>query len=200
MQKSFLIDKLMEIGAVKFGQFTLKSGITSPIYIDLRLLVSFPSLLKLAAEEIWNVVKHLSFDLVCGVPYTALPMATAISLQHDTPMIMRRKEAKEHGTKKIIEGVYQPGQKCLILEDLITSGISIFETIQSLEAESIVVKDVAVLIDREQGGRQKLQSKGYQLHSVLRLSDLLTILEGNGKLERSVTSSVREFILQNQLS
>lgn len=173
---SSLLSKLLEIQAVKFGNFTLKSGLTSPIYIDLRLIISYPPLLRAIAEAYWEKIHHLHFDVLCGVPYTALPIATALSIAHDLPMVLRRKEAKDYGTKKIIEGEFRRGQQCLIIEDLITTGISIFETIEALEKEGIVVQDVAVLIDREQGGRKKLEEKGYRLHAVFAMTELLELI------------------------
>ena len=172
---------LYDIGAIKFGNFTLKSGVSSPFYIDLREVVSFPSLLKNISETLWNKVSHLSFDRICGVPYTAIPFASCLSLLHDKPMVLRRKEAKEHGTKKIIEGVFQPGQTCLIIEDLITSGASIFETITPLEAAGMQVSDIAVFLDREQGGRQRLEEKGYHLHSVTTLTDMIHVLKKHSR-------------------
>lgn len=168
-----IVDKLHDIGAVKFGSFTLKSGVTSPVYIDLRLIISYPRLLEEVADLIWQQVKEKHFDLICGVPYTALPIATVISIKTGIPMVMRRKEVKEYGTKRIIEGVFNPGQRCLVIEDLITSGSSVFETIEPLEKEGLIVTDVAVLIDREQGGRQHITARGYNLHSVINLSEIL---------------------------
>ena len=194
-----LIVKLYEIEAIKFGNFTLKSGLQSPIYIDLRLIVSYPNILHLVGECIWEKIRNLSFDIICGVPYTALPIATAISLQHQIPMVMRRKEIKEYGTKKTIEGAYQAGQKCLIIEDVITSGMSVTETIDPLEHEQLTIQDIAVLIDREQGGKQILGKQGYHLHSVFTLSQVLSALEGSRRIDHEMAKRAHSFIRDNQV-
>lgn len=195
--KRACILELYRIGAVKFGEFTLKSGIVSPIYIDLRLLVSYPTLLQQISTLIWNKVSHRNYDRVCGVPYTALPIATALSLAHSLPMVMRRKEVKEYGTKKIIEGAFEPGHNCLLIEDLITSGASIFETIEPLEREGMKVTDIVVLLDRQQGGKKRLEDKGYALHSVLTMSDLLSVLEEENHLSPAMRQQVRAFLEAN---
>lgn len=199
MDNKILIEELFAIDAVKFGEFTLKSGIISPIYIDLRLIVSYPKLLQAVAEAMWEKVQNLPFDIICGVPYTALPIATAISIAHSKPMVMRRKEVKDYGTKKIIEGNFQAGQNVLVIEDLVTSGLSVFETIEPLEHESLKVTDIVVLIDREQGGKTHIQNKGYNLHSVLTISEILETLQQTGKLETSMVNQVRAFIKENQV-
>jgi orotate phosphoribosyltransferase len=199
MNSREIILRLMDIEAIKFGNFTLKSGMNSPIYIDLRRIVSYPDLLREVAHAFWGAIKSLNFELLCGVPYTALPIATAISLLHDKPMVLRRKEAKDYGTKKIIEGNYKKNQQCLIIEDLITTGMSIFETIRPLEEEGLLIKDVAVLLDREQGGRKKLSDQGYRLHAIFTISELLEVLEQEEKVHPSTTKTVREFIASNQV-
>lgn len=168
-----LIQSLYQIGAIKFGEFTLKSGQTSKIYMDLRQIVSYPDVLRAVAEAIWEQAGSSQFDLVCGVPYTALPIATCVSIFHNKPMIMRRKEKKDYGTKQQIEGKFQAGQHCLIIEDVITTGGSILETADELEAAGLVIKDLAVLIDREQGGKTNLEKRNYRVHAVFTLREIL---------------------------
>ncbi|MCX6779919.1 MAG: orotate phosphoribosyltransferase [Candidatus Magasanikbacteria bacterium] len=199
MTKEELINKLFEIGAVKFGEFKLKSGIMSPIYVDLRVIVSYPEVLKAVAEAMWEKVKDLKFDLVCGVPYTALPIATAISLERNIPMIMRRKEVKDYGTKKAIEGAFTAGQQVLVVEDLVTSGSSVFETIEPLEFEGLKTNDIVVMLDREQGGKKHISEKGKNLHSVITISELVEILQQKNKLDSETVQKVKEFIQNNQV-
>lgn len=199
MDKTTLINRLFEIGAIKFGEFKLKSGILSPIYIDLRVTISYPEVLKMVAEAMWEQVKNLNFDLICGVPYTALPIATAISLEHNKPMIMRRKEVKDYGTRKAIEGAFKPGQTVLVVEDLVTSGSSVFETVEPLAAEGLKVTDAVVLLDREQGGKKHLAEKNLNLRSVLTISELLEYLEKEKKIASDLAQKTRDFIKNNQV-
>ncbi len=160
---------------------------------------AFPEVLKAVAEAMWNQVKDLKFDLVCGVPYTALPIATAISLEHNIPMIMRRKEVKDYGTKKAIEGAFTAGQQVLVVEDLVTSGSSVFETIEPIEIEGLKTTDVVVMLDREQGGKKHISEKGKNLHSVITISELVEILQQNNKLDSETVQKVKEFIQNNQV-
>lgn len=185
---------LHRIGAIKFGEFKLKSGILSPIYIDLRLIVSYPQLLKQIASLMWDQLSAHSFDCICGVPYTALPIATTLSLEHNLPMVMRRKEVKDYGTKKCIEGAFEPGQNCLVIEDLITSGASVLETAAPLEQEGLVITDVVVLLDRQQGGKQRLEEKGYRVHAVFTMDTLLKTLEKEGIITTTTTKNIQTFL------
>ncbi|MBN2086892.1 orotate phosphoribosyltransferase [Candidatus Peregrinibacteria bacterium] len=190
---------LHEIGAVKFGEFTLKSGIISPIYIDLRLLISYPKVLKLISEAMIEIAKDLKFDVVAGIPYTALPITTAISISQNWPMVYARKEVKDYGTKKKIEGVYNEGDTALIVDDLITDGASKFETIEPFEAAGLKITDFIILVDREQGGARKLAEKGYKMHSVIGINELLDILKEEGKIDEEKYQKSKDFIAKTQV-
>lgn len=134
-------------------------------------------------------IQHL-----CGVPYTALPIATLISVKSNTPMLIRRKEAKDYGTRKLIEGKFNAGDKCLIIEDVVTSGSSILETVVDLRSEGIDVTDAIVVVDREQGGTSNVAQNGVRMHSLFTLSYLLNILKQKGKIEEATVRSVAKYI------
>ncbi|CAG2226515.1 UMPS [Mytilus edulis] len=195
-----LILELHKKEAVKFGNFTLKSGIQSPVYFDLRVIVSYPKLMKIVAELMWDLVEkdNCHFESICGVPYTALPIATVLSVDHNYPMLIRRKEAKDYGTKKMIEGHYKPGEVCLIVEDVVTSGTSVLETVQTLGDVNIKVTDAVVLMDREQGAKTTLKNKGINVHSVCTLSQVLDVLSSAGKLDQDTVNRTKQFIQQNR--
>lgn len=175
---------LHDIGAIQFGRFRLHSGRESRIYIDLRVLVSFPYALRQATAAYRTVLDGLPFDLLVATPLAGLPIGTALCLDTDKPLIYPRKTAKSYGTGKNIEGRYAIGQTAVVVDDLITSGDSIMEAIATVKAAGLKVHDAVVLIDREQGGRAMLEEQGYRLHAVVAIRDLLAILHEHGRLSR----------------
>jgi orotate phosphoribosyltransferase len=194
--KEKIIDSLISIGAVKFGEFKLKSGIMSPIYLDLRIIISYPDILKNIATELITLSQKLQFDKIAGIPYTAMPIATAFSLASGHPMIYSRKERKEYGTGQMIEGVWNTGDQVLIIDDLITNGGSKLETFEVFLKAGLKVKDVIVLIDREQGGKEKLEQEGYHLHSAISIFDILGRMKHLKQIDEMQYNKIYDF-LQN---
>ncbi|KAF7666031.1 hypothetical protein LDENG_00122840 [Lucifuga dentata] len=194
-----LILKLHDVNAVKFGEYKLKSGMMTPIYIDLRVMVSHPNLMNQLSSLIYQraLEEDLKFNSLCGVPYTALPLATIVSSTHELPMLIRRKEAKDYGTKCLVEGTVHKGDTCLIIEDTVTSGASILETAEVLYKEGLKVTDAIVVMDREQGAVEMLASKGIRLHPIISMFKLLNVLLAAKCINDQTAQSVRKFILDN---
>jgi len=195
--KQHIIDALIDLGAVKFGAFTLKSGLISPVYIDLRMIVGSPKLLSQIVLAMKSITASIGYDLVAGIPYTALPMATIYSQQCRVPMVYARKEPKAYGTKQQIEGLYKKGMRVLIIDDLITNGLSKFETFVLFQQAGLRVKDVAVLIDRCQGGKQALSEKGFRLHTLINIYEILDRSLERHHIDQQLYQVSRDFIQQS---
>jgi uridine monophosphate synthetase len=191
-------DGLLEVGCVKFGSFTMKSGIVSPIYIDLRRLVSYPKMLSKVAGAYVSLIKELEFDCLAAIPYAALPIGTSISLRMGIPMIYPRREVKAYGTQAAIEGVFAEGDTTLVIDDLITTGGSKLEAIKRLEAAGLRIKDIAVLIDRRMPGSDAFVKAGYQLHSVFTLEALLQYWENTGQISKDRSEEVGQFLIRGE--
>ncbi|XP_014476663.1 PREDICTED: uridine 5'-monophosphate synthase isoform X1 [Dinoponera quadriceps] len=192
---------LYDIQAIKFGAFTTKIGLKTPIYFDLRVIISYPKFMSRLTEILWRPVKDSAENVsqICGVPYTALPLATLISVENNIPLLIKRKEAKSYGTMKLIEGVYSPGDNCIIIEDVITSGSSILETVSVLRNEQLNVTQALVLIDREQGGKKELESHKIKVKSLYTVTTLMTYLLEAGKVTQKVVEDVKNYLKTNQV-
>jgi uridine monophosphate synthetase len=189
-----LVLALADIGCVRLGDFTLRSGQRSPIYIDLRLLVSHPDVLRDVARAYAQLLHRLTFDRLAAIPYAGLPIGTAVSLESGYPLMYPRKETKAHGTRRAVEGKFQKGERVAVLDDVITTGASKLEAIAPLEELGLQVKDVIVLIDREQGGREYLEERGYRLHAVFGLGEMLDVLTRHGRISTAQRDEVRAFL------
>ncbi len=186
----------LEFNIIQFGEFTLKSGVISPFYIDLRPLATNSRMLRRLADLLLECVPSEEYELICGVPYAALPIATAMGLTCDKNIIIKRKEAKKYGTKKNIEGLFKSGQSCLVVEDVITSGKSLLETLPDLESEGLTVKNIVVVLDRMQQGVEALQNKGYTVYSLFTLMEMLHILKAENQITEKEFEDVVGFINQ----
>jgi orotate phosphoribosyltransferase len=189
-----LVNDLYGIQALKFGDFRLKSGVLSPFYVDLRGIIAHPSILQAVALRILEVLRPLRFDRIAGIPYAGLPIATAVSLAGNLPMLYARKEVKEHGTRRAIEGTFAPGDVVVPIDDVITDGASKFEAAAPLLEAGLVVRDFVIFLDREQGGADKLKEKGYMLHSALQISAVLAYLRDVGRLASDQFQRCMNFI------
>ena len=197
--KNRLVQALFEAGCVRFGNFTLASGKQSPIYVDLRRVISNPALLRQAASAYASLAAALKFDCLAAVPYAALPVTAAVALEMNKPMIYPRKEAKTHGTGQMVEGLFEKGQVALAVEDVITSGGSILTAVKTLEEVGLVVKDVIVLVDRNQGGHQAMAGGGYSLHAVLTIDEIVENLHDTGKLDADMYQTVKTYLEENHV-
>jgi uridine monophosphate synthetase len=195
-QKRELALDLHNIGALKFGSFTFKSGIVSPMYIDLRLLISYPKTLKKVAKLYASQLESLQYDRLAGVAYAALPIAGAISLEIERPWIFMRKEAlkKAYGLEKSLEGEYKQGETVVMIEDLVTKATSLLEAIPAIQEHGLVIKDAVVLLDYGKGGGESLKTEGYSLHAFMTVHELVDIMKDEGKIDADKHTQCIEFL------
>lgn len=192
--KRKLILFLFNSGAVKFGNFILKSGHESPFYIDLRGIVSHPEMMNLIGNLLEQAVSDKSFDMITGIPYTALPVASILASKLNKPLIYQRKEAKAYGTGKLIEGVYQRGDVCIVIDDVLTTGESKIETAQAFQQDGISVRDFIIVIDRSFDQGASLKKKGYQITSILDIREVAEVLHNEGLITPEQYQSVIGFL------
>lgn len=171
--KSALIDALKACGAVKFGDFTLASGKKSKYYIDIKKASTDPATLKVIAKDAAKIIKGLDLDAVGGVVLGGVPLATAVSLEAELPLILIRKSSKDYGTGGRFVGEFKEGSKILLLEDVTTSGGSVKDAIVAIREAGGIVERVITVVDRESGAEKNLGDIGVKLLPLVRASDLL---------------------------
>ncbi|WP_315792078.1 bifunctional orotidine-5'-phosphate decarboxylase/orotate phosphoribosyltransferase [Fischerella sp. JS2] len=177
-----LILQLYDIGCILFGNFVQASGATFPYYIDLRKVISNPQIFHKILNAYAEILKDLSFDRIAGIPYGSLPTATGLALRLNYPMIFPRKEVKAHGTRRVIEGNFQPGETIVVVDDILISGKSAMEGAEKIKSVGLQVHDIVVFLDHEQGVKDRLREHGYRAHSVLTISEITQTLHQAGRI------------------
>lgn len=180
---------LVRTGAIKFGVFTLTSGKLSPYYVDLRIVPSFPE----ALSNVMRIYEDLAetavgierFHRIVGIPTAGVPFASILAFRLGKPFLYVRKETKTHGRERRVEGLLSPGEKILIVDDLITTGKSTGEAIEAVRSEGGLVEDAVVLIDREEGGAKHLKMMGVTLHAFMKISQIAKELYALGAIDES---------------
>jgi uridine monophosphate synthetase len=187
---------LYRVGAVRFGEFTLKDGRLSPFYLDLRILVSHPDALARVARAMTQRAEPLRYDRLAGIPYAGLPIAVAMSLVGGRPLVYPRKERKEYGTRQPVEGEFERGERALVIDDVITSGGAKIEAVAPLKHAGLLVEDVLVVVDREDRGEAVLAEAGLRLHSVLKVRDLLDHLRESKVVPEADVQRALDFLME----
>jgi orotate phosphoribosyltransferase len=189
--------RLLESNALSFGEFRLSSGRKSSYYIDLRVAPSIPSLFSILVQGLISILEEIgtsSFDAICGIPTSGLTYATAVAHRLNMPLVYVRNDQKLHGTGKTLEGLLKPGDRVLIIDDLITSGSSILAAAEKIRAEEGLVSTCIVLIDRKEGGANLLNGDQIQLHSLSSIGEIAEILYDMKLISDSQRGSLREQI------
>lgn len=185
--KAELCKVLNKIGAIQFGAFKLTSGRTSPYYIDLRIVPSFPEAFQrvcdLCIKLIQNKLGADSFDRIAGIPTAGIPFAAAIAYQLRKPFLYIRPRLRLHGRERRIEGIIMPGNRVLLVDDLITTGLSLRRATEAIRAEGGLVADAVVLLDRQEGGKEKLARDNVTLHYLLTASEAAKKLYETGAID-----------------
>ena len=177
-----LCEILLRTGGLEFGTFKLSSGILSPYYVDLRLIPSDPQAFQSAIAMYRSVVEPTLIkraQRLAGIPTSGIAYAAVLAYELSKPFLYVRKELKEHGREKRVEGLLRPGESVLVLDDVTTSGKNIVEAAEAIRAEGGVVEDAVVLLDRQQGGMENLRKTGIRLHAfttIRRMADKLLSL------------------------
>jgi orotate phosphoribosyltransferase len=201
-EKTFLMKQvgilLIKNDAIKFGDYTLASGKKSPYYIDLRLTISSPITMDWIANSLTRIIISEigkdKIDKILGVPTAGVPFATVVSQKLSIPLIYYRQARKEHGVRKKIEGILGRNDRVLIIDDLITTGESVIEAAEVVRDQGGVVNELVVLLDREQGGNERLRSSRIEPHVLFKISDAMAWLHSVGLIEDKVFATLRRYI------
>ncbi|MBI2208900.1 orotate phosphoribosyltransferase [Candidatus Woesearchaeota archaeon] len=189
---------LADANVIRFGEFTLASGMKSPIYVNLRVLPSYPESMEAVSDELSKLVKKLKPDIVAGAETAGIPLSTAISLKTGIPMIYVRKKPKNYGTMDMVEGVLEKGKKVVLVDDMATNAYSKLNFVEGIKHAGGIIKDVVIVLDREQGGTEALAKEGIKLHSLITLKELLNYMKNKDMIDDDKLNEILLYLKQNK--
>ena len=170
-EKEHLVNLLKTNQVIKFGEFTLSSGKKSDYYVDMKKAITDPQILSLVAKIITHMIRDHQIDKIAGPALGAVPIATAVALYSDIPMLMIRKAQKDYGTSKLIEGDLKDGDKVVVVEDVTTTGKSLLKAVEAVIDNGGQIMRAFVVVDREEGAVDELKKEGLLLEPIVSISD-----------------------------
>ena len=186
---------------IKFGNFTLASGKDSSYYIDLRLVPSFPHQFRKMIKNLQNLIIEKTgldnFDSLASVPTGGLVITSALAIEIVKPLIYVRNKPKEHGTTKSIEGKIESGMKVVVVDDVMTTGISVLNGIKQLKESGLSISSVFVIINRLEGADKSLSDIGVEVHQLTDILEITNILFEEKLISKEIFEKVKEQIIQN---
>ena len=193
-KKEKMANILFKIDAVKFGVFKLSSGKASPYYVDLRVVPSFPDafheICDFYVQFIQSEIGGKSFDRIAGVPLTGIIFASQVAYNLEKPFLFVRRGVRLHGRERRVEGILVSGDKVLLIDDLVTTGLTLKKAAEAVRDEGGVVTDAVVFLDREEGEGRQLEKCGIKLHPMLKISEIANTLYDLGALDHESLKTI----------
>ncbi len=164
-----IADFLVKNGNIKFGKFTLSSGATSDFYVDVKSALLNPNFLKMVSKK---AARYITGDKVAAVELGAVPFGVAVSMETGKNLIIVRKEKKEYGLEKMVEGELVYGEVITFVEDVTTTGSTILKAVTRLKEKAVRTDKVVVVVDRQEGAKENLEQEGIELLSLVNIKEI----------------------------